>query len=62
MTNPDISVLMPAHNAEQYISDAIRSVLIENRINIELVIVNDRSTDKTEQIVRQFAEKDPRVL
>ena len=59
--NPDISVLMPAHNAERYIGDAVRSVLGENRLNIELVIVNDRSSDSTEQIIRQFAEQDPRV-
>lgn len=59
--NPDISVLMPAHNAERYIADAICSVLSENRLNIELVIVNDRSTDSTEQIIRQFAEQDSRV-
>ena len=42
-----ISVVMPAYNAEKYIEQAIDSILKQSYINIELLIADDGSTDKT---------------
>ena len=53
------SVVMPVYNGEKTIGNAIKSVLDQTYIDWELVIVNDGSTDKTEDIVKQF--KDDRI-
>jgi glycosyltransferase involved in cell wall biosynthesis len=55
-----ITVLMPAYNTEKYIAQAIDSVLQQHFPYFELLIVNDGSTDKTEQIIRSF--NDPRII
>lgn len=56
---PLVSVVMPAYNAEKYIFPAIKSVLDQTYRNLELVIVNDGSTDTTDKIVRKI--KDERI-
>lgn len=54
-----VSVMMPAYNAEQYIGQAIESVLDQSYPHWELIIVNDGSTDRTVDIALLFA--DPRI-
>lgn len=51
---PLVSVIMPAYNVENFIGRAIESVLKQSYRNIELVIGNDASTDRTCEIVEQF--------
>jgi len=58
---PLVSVIMPAYNAEKYIGDSIQSVLDQTYSNWELLVVDDGSTDKTADVVRQFAARDSRV-
>ena len=48
---------MPAYNAEKYISAAVRSVLDQTFTEFELIIVNDGSTDGTENMVRSFSDE-----
>jgi glycosyltransferase involved in cell wall biosynthesis len=57
--NPLVSVIMPAYNAAEHIAEAIESVLIQNYKNFELLIINDGSTDNTEEVVLGF--KDERI-
>lgn len=59
MNNPLVSIITPAYNAEAYIEKCIRSVLDQTYTNLELLIVNDGSTDSTEAKVLQF--DDPRI-
>jgi len=61
-SNPPISVLMPAYNAEKYIAVAIESILGQTFKDFEFVIVDDDSTDNTWAIIQRFAEKDKRVV
>ena len=58
---PLVSVIMPAYNAEKYIGDSIQSVIEQTYSNWELLVVDDGSTDKTADRVRQFAAHDSRV-
>ena len=57
---PKVSVIMPAHNAERYIRDAIESVLAQRFDAFELLVTNDGSSDGTAAIVDAYAGR-PRV-
>ena len=61
MQEPLVSVIMPAYNAEKYISESIESVLAQSYKNWELLITDDRSTDNTQQIIKEYAIKDQRI-
>lgn len=58
--SPVVSVTMPAHNAARYLAEAMRSVLTQSLRDIELIVVDDGSTDETPQIAQSFS--DPRVV
>nr|WP_245189694.1 glycosyltransferase [Lunatimonas salinarum] len=53
---------MPCFNAENYIVEAIKSILSQKLRNLELIIIDDGSTDKTERLVRAFSDKRIRYL
>ena len=61
MISPAISVLMTTYNREKYVGAAIESVLNSSFKDFELVVVDDRSKDKTVDIVREWQAKDDRV-
>lgn len=54
---PLVSVVMPAFNAERYIAEAIASVLGQTYPRLELIVVNDGSTDRTRDILRGFGDR-----
>jgi len=56
-----ISVIMPAYNASRFIRPAIESVLNQTYPHLELIVIDDGSTDNTRKIVREYAAKDARV-
>lgn len=58
--DPKISVIMTAYNEEKYIGEAIESILNQTFSNFELIIVNDGSTDNTNEIVESF--NDSRII
>lgn len=58
---PIISVILPTYNSERYIERCLYSVLNQTFRNIEVIVVNDGSTDGTEHIVCQIATTDKRV-
>ena len=57
----EVSVVIPAFNAERLLADTLLSVQAQTMKDIEIIVVNDGSTDSTADIVRGFAEKDPRI-
>jgi glycosyltransferase involved in cell wall biosynthesis len=58
---PAVSVIMPAYNVAPYVGDAIRSVLAQTFDDLEVVAVDDGSTDGTPREIAVLAETDPRV-
>ena len=58
---PLVSVVMPAYNAEPYLARAVESVLHQTLGDLELLIVDDGSSDGTVPLALSFAERDPRV-
>lgn len=56
-----ISIIIPVYNAEKYIQECVDSVLSQTYQNIELLLINDGSTDNTASILDTFPEKDQRV-
>lgn len=57
----EISVIISAYNAENYLAKSIESVLSQKGIVLELILVDDGSTDNTLKIMQKFAAKDSRI-
>lgn len=58
---PLISVIIPAHNNEKSIETAIRSILIQTWDTIEIIVVDDNSTDNTRLVVEKMQKEDARI-
>ena len=58
---PLVSVVMTAFDAEDYIATAVRSILDQNYANIELIVVDDKSTDKTLEVLEALSLTDSRL-
>ena len=61
MNNPLISVVVPVYNTEQYLHRCIDGILSQTYTNFELLLIDDGSSDGSENICDKYAEKDPRV-
>ncbi len=64
MTSSDLplaSVIMPVYNGERYLTQAVESILTQTYEKLELIIVNDGSTDSTAALLQQLAAKDGRI-
>ena len=59
--SPRISVLLTSYNREEYIADAIESVLAQSLTDLELVICDDQSSDGTVGIINDYARRDSRI-
>ena len=62
MTSPKISVILSAYNEEKFIRKAIESVINQTLKDIEIIIINDGSTDSTLSIINGYANEDSRIV
>ncbi|HSC74751.1 MAG TPA: glycosyltransferase [Pseudomonadales bacterium] len=60
--SPLVSIIVPAYNYAGFVAEAIHSALQQSHRNIEVIVVDDGSTDDTAAIVRGLTEKDTRIL
>lgn len=54
---PLVSVCIPAYNHEKYIAQTIESVINQDYMNLELIIINDGSKDKTDKVIKKYEQK-----
>ena len=60
--NEKISIIIPVYNLEKYIKRTAESVLKQTYTNIEVIIVDDGSSDESWKIIQKIADKDNRVI
>lgn len=60
MQVPKVSIIVPAYNAEKFLTRCLNSVAAQTMPDFECIIVDDGSTDRTGEIAESFAKKDPR--
>ena len=60
--NPKVSVVMPTFNRADYLGEAVRMILDQTWRDLELIIVDDQSTDHTKEVAEAFMGRDKRVL
>lgn len=60
--NPKISVIIPSHNCEEYLKNIQRSIQDQSIEDIEIIYVDDCSTDNTSEIIKSFQEIDHRIV
>jgi glycosyltransferase involved in cell wall biosynthesis len=58
---PRVSLAMPVYNGENYVAEALDSILAQDFADFELIITDNASTDSTEAICRDYARRDPRI-
>jgi glycosyltransferase involved in cell wall biosynthesis len=61
MRSPLVSVVMTVFNGESYLEETIESILRQTLADFEFIIVDDGSTDKSPELIRQYATLDPRI-
>lgn len=62
MNNPQVSVVIAAYNSESFISTALESACAQSISSVEIIVVDDASTDGTAAVVQRLAERDPRIV
>jgi hypothetical protein len=58
---PPVSILIPARNEQRHIERSVRAALASRGIDVEVLVMNDHSTDRTAEIVGRIAREDPRL-
>lgn len=59
---PLISIIIPVYNIEQYVGECLDSVCRQTYTNLEIIVVNDGSTDSSETIINQWKKRDNRIV
>lgn len=59
---PLISIIMPAFNAERYLEKAIRSALAQSLADLEIIVINDGSSDRTGKILKDMTRRHDRIV
>ena len=61
MNNPKVTVVMPVYNAQKYMRESLDAIVNQTYANLEIICVDDGSTDDSPAILSAYCEKDPRV-
>ncbi|WP_270491695.1 glycosyltransferase family 2 protein [Bacteroides finegoldii] len=58
----EVSIIIPVYNAEKYLARCIDSILNQTFQDFELILIDDKSTDSSKAICKQYIEDDSRIL
>lgn len=61
MLNDTVSIIVPIYNKEKYLEKCLDSILGQTYRDLEIILVDDGSTDNSLAICQRYAEKDPRI-
>jgi len=61
VTNPDVTVVIPVFNSADWLEDCLSSVLAQTGVSLEVICVDDGSTDDSAAVLERYAHRDPRV-
>lgn len=62
MNNPKVSVIIPVYNAEKYLKQCLDSIINQTLREIEIICINDGSTDSSLELLQNFQKKDSRII
>lgn len=62
MKNNLISIIVPAYNIAEYLPRCLDSILIQTYSNLEVIVISDGSTDGTNEVIKNYADKDSRIV
>ena len=60
--NIKISLIVPCYNIRKYLPRCIESILAQTYKNLEIILISDGSTDGTDEVIREYAKKDSRII
>ena len=61
MKNPKVTIIIPVFNTAQYLSTCLNSVISQTYQNLEIIVIDDGSTDTSPNIISEYAKKDNRI-
>nr|WP_176790360.1 glycosyltransferase [uncultured Ruminococcus sp.] len=62
LNNIKISLIVPCYNIRKYLPRCIESILAQTYKNLEIILISDGSTDGTDEVIREYAKKDSRII
>ena len=62
MSCPKISIIIPVYNQEKWLNECLESIISQTLKEIEIICVNDGSTDDSLKILEIYKDKDPRII
>lgn len=57
-----VSIIVPVYNGEEYFTDCIQSILVQSFTDIEVIVINDGSTDSSLSLIKRYAQNDSRIV
>ena len=59
---PKVSIILPARNEEKFIAKCLKSLIHQDYVNLEIIAINDSSTDNTEKIIKEYANIESKII
>ena len=60
--NSKVSIIVPVYNMQNTVRKCLTSICQQTYINLEIIIINDGSTDNSDEIITEFASRDDRII